>query len=174
MGPKWWKKIALYLSVDVFSRKVLIGDTIFTSHWGDGTAVLRGHLSHTKVYPFAGQRKYLHYSVIFRPWVLLRPRDVEPTTSRSAVKRSTDWANPAAVKMVRWNIKTFYFFLFLILFSIILWVYYVVFFRSKLKCFHLLGEFFTFHPLWVLQIRAGFVNSDWASSSLLPSDSYIH
>ena len=25
------KKIALYLSVDVFSRKVLIGDTIFTS-----------------------------------------------------------------------------------------------------------------------------------------------
>ena len=31
MGPKWWKKIALYLSVNVFSRKVLIGDTIFTS-----------------------------------------------------------------------------------------------------------------------------------------------
>ena len=26
------KKIALYLSVNVFSRKVLIGDTIFTSH----------------------------------------------------------------------------------------------------------------------------------------------
>ena len=89
MGPKWWKKIALYLSVNVFSRKVLIGDTIFTSPCGDGTAILSGLPSHTKVYPFAGQRKYLHYSVILIPWVLLRPRDVESTTPRPAVKRST-------------------------------------------------------------------------------------
>ena len=58
-----------------------------------------------------------------------------------------DWANPAAVKMVLWNIKTFYFFLFLVLFFIMLWEYYVVIFRSKLKCFHLLAQFFTFHLL---------------------------
>ena len=49
------KKIALFLGVNVFSRKVLIGDTIFTSPCGDGTAILRKHLSHTKVYPFAAQ-----------------------------------------------------------------------------------------------------------------------
>ena len=41
----WVKKTALYLSVNVFSTKVLIGDTIFTS----GTAILRGHPSHEKV-----------------------------------------------------------------------------------------------------------------------------
>ena len=40
---------ALYLSVKVFSMKVLIGDTIFTSLTGDGTAILCGHLSHMKV-----------------------------------------------------------------------------------------------------------------------------
>ena len=60
-------KNALYLSVNVFSTKVLIGDTIFTSPNGDGTAILRGHPSHAKVQPPAGQRKYLHFSVILRP-----------------------------------------------------------------------------------------------------------
>ena len=46
---KMYFKNALYLSVNVFSRKVLIGDTIFTSLSGDGTAILRGHLTHAKV-----------------------------------------------------------------------------------------------------------------------------
>ena len=55
------------MSVNVFSTKVLIGDTIFTSPTGDGTAILRGHPSHAKVYPFAGQREYLHFSVLVRP-----------------------------------------------------------------------------------------------------------
>ena len=43
------KKNALYSSVNVFSRKVLIGDTIFTSPTGDRTAILCGHPSHAKV-----------------------------------------------------------------------------------------------------------------------------
>ena len=43
------KKKALYLSVNEFNTKVLIGDTIFTSPTGDGTAILRGHPSHAKV-----------------------------------------------------------------------------------------------------------------------------
>ena len=43
------KKNALYLSVNVFSTEVLIGDTILTSPTGDGTAILRGHPSHAKV-----------------------------------------------------------------------------------------------------------------------------
>ena len=37
---------ALYLSVNVFSAKVLLENTIFTSLTGDGTAILRGHPSH--------------------------------------------------------------------------------------------------------------------------------
>ena len=51
------KKCTFYLSVNVFSTKVLIGDTIFTSPNGDGTAILRGHLSHEKVSLLAVQRK---------------------------------------------------------------------------------------------------------------------
>ena len=62
------KKNAVYLSVNVFiSPKVLIGTLYFTSPNGDGTAILRGHPSYAKVQPPAGQRKYLHFSVILRP-----------------------------------------------------------------------------------------------------------
>ena len=72
IGIDWYrsideKKKALYLSVNVFSTKVLIGDTIFTSPNGDGTAILRGHPSYAKVLPLAVQREYLHFSVILRP-----------------------------------------------------------------------------------------------------------
>ena len=45
------KRKALYLSASVFGTKVLIEDT------GDATTILRGHPSHAKVQPFAGQRK---------------------------------------------------------------------------------------------------------------------
>ena len=38
-----------YLRVNVFSTKVLIGHTMFTSPTGDGTAILGGHPSHAKV-----------------------------------------------------------------------------------------------------------------------------
>ena len=40
---------ALCWSVNILSRKVLIGDTFFASPSGDGTAILRGHPSHAKV-----------------------------------------------------------------------------------------------------------------------------
>jgi len=50
-GFSFWQmeKTALYLSVNVFRKKVLVEDTIFTSLSGDGTAILRGHLRHAKV-----------------------------------------------------------------------------------------------------------------------------
>jgi len=69
------KKIkALYLSVNVFSTKVLIGDTIFNiSYWRRGI-ILRGH-------PSIGPAL----------WIKI-------LTSYSAVKHSADWANPALVK----------------------------------------------------------------------------
>lgn len=46
---------ALFLTVKVFSTKVLIGDNIFKSPTGDGngTTILRGHLSHAKAQPLA-------------------------------------------------------------------------------------------------------------------------
>ena len=51
------------------STKVLIGDSdnIFTYPTGDEAAFLRDHSSHAKVQPFAGQRQYLHFSVILSP-----------------------------------------------------------------------------------------------------------
>ena len=42
-------KNALYLSVNLFSTKAIIGDIMFTSLSGDGTSILRGHPSHAKV-----------------------------------------------------------------------------------------------------------------------------
>ena len=41
-------------------------------------AILRGHRSHAKVQPLAGQREYLHFSVILRPLVLVRSRKSNP------------------------------------------------------------------------------------------------
>ena len=109
------KNITFYLSVNFCSTKVQIECTFCSFPNGDGTAILHGHLSHAKVQPFAGWRQHLRFSVILIPWVLVRsylrlggPSSllfcrlgsvlwVEPSTSCSAVKRSTDWAYPDAV-----------------------------------------------------------------------------
>ena len=80
-------KKALYLSVNVFSTKALIGDTINASPTGDGTAILRGHPSYAKVQPL---RQYLQFSVIFKTLRIGPVPGIEPATSRSAVKRSAD------------------------------------------------------------------------------------
>ena len=53
-------KKALYLSVNVFSTKVLIGDTIF-----DGTAILRDHPSHEKVQPLLQCKRSTFISQLF-------------------------------------------------------------------------------------------------------------
>ena len=86
------------MSVNVFSMKVLIGDTIFISIMspaGDGMAILHGDTSHTKL--FAGQRQYLHFLVILRPQVLVwsQESNLQPPTLQSSTL--TDWANPAVV-----------------------------------------------------------------------------
>ena len=61
------------MSVKVFSKKVLIGDTNFSLQLEMGPPFLRGHPNHVKVKPLAVQREYLHFSVILRPWVLVWP-----------------------------------------------------------------------------------------------------
>ena len=91
-------KNALYLSVSVFSTKVLIGDTIFyVSSWRqdchftwsseprEGLTVCMAMTAPS----FLSHFKTLSIGPI---------PGIEPVTSRSAVKRSTGWANPAAVK----------------------------------------------------------------------------
>ena len=72
-----FKKNALYLSVNVFSTKVLMG-TLFFTPIEEETAIFRGHPSHAKDQPFAGQRQYLYFAVILRPWALVRPRESNP------------------------------------------------------------------------------------------------
>ena len=89
------KKKALYLSVNVFSTTVLIVDTIFTTGppftWSseprEGLAVWR-----TKEVP-----SFLSY---LKTLSIGPAPGIEPATSRSAVKRSTDWAKPAAVNIL--------------------------------------------------------------------------
>ena len=70
-----------------------------------GHYILRGHPSHAKVEPLALQRKYLHFSVILRPWVLVRPRESNPRPPALQSTRSTDWANTAAVKWKLTHLK---------------------------------------------------------------------
>ena len=77
----FFKKFALYLSFNVFSMKVLIGDTIFMSPTRGGYAIFRGHPSYAKVQPPPVQREYLHFLVILRPWVMVRPQESNPRLS---------------------------------------------------------------------------------------------
>ena len=90
------KKNVLYLRVNLFSTKVLIGDTIFyVSYWRrdrhftwsseprEGLAACS-----TKVVP-----SFLSY---FKTLGIGQAPGIEPATSRSAVTRSTDWDNTAA------------------------------------------------------------------------------
>ena len=86
---------ALYLRFNVVSTKVRIEDTIFTSPTGDGSAILRGHtgegllVNRATVVPLP-----LSY---FETLSIGPATGIEPATFRSAGKRSTDWACPAAV-----------------------------------------------------------------------------
>ena len=71
------KKHFIWVSM-YLARKYHLGTLYCTPPNGDGTAILRGHPSHAKVQPLSGQREYLHFSVILRPWVLVRPRESNP------------------------------------------------------------------------------------------------
>ena len=80
-----------FIFINVFSTKVLTGDTIFTSPKGDGATILRGHPRHAKISPLALQREYL--LSYFKILSIGPVPGIEPATSSSAVKRSTYWAN---------------------------------------------------------------------------------
>ena len=88
-----------FLSVNVFSMKVLIGDTIFyVSNWRQHWHVVTIRAT-WRSKPLAVQREYLHFSVVLKTLSIGPTLGIEPMTSCSVVKCSTDWATcPAAVK----------------------------------------------------------------------------
>ena len=91
--------VQLHLSANVFTTKVLIVDTIFTSPTGDGTAILRGHPSHAKV-----QRLPSFFSY-FKTLSNAQVPGIEPATFHSAVMRSTDCALPPVQSETQNNVK---------------------------------------------------------------------
>ena len=88
------KKLHL-LNVNAFSTKVLIRDTSFTSptdrHFTDVVIRATRRSSHLQC---KRSTSFLSY---FKTLSIGPVPGIEPTTFRSAVKRSTDWANPAGV-----------------------------------------------------------------------------
>ena len=93
------EKKALYLSVKVLSMRVLIGDTIFFCLQLETglpfqvvtRATWRSSLSSSE----KGVPSFLSY---FKTLSIGLAPGIKPATFHSAVKRSTIWANPAAVK----------------------------------------------------------------------------
>ena len=84
------KENALFLSVNVFSTKVLIGDTIFTSLTGEGTAISTWS-SEPREGPAVYSAKVIPSFLSYFKTLSIGPAPgIEPTTSRSAVKHSTD------------------------------------------------------------------------------------
>ena len=93
------KKKALYSSVSLFSMKLLIGDTKFyVSYWR-----LDRHFTLSSK-PRKGQaigraKKAPSFLSYFKTLSIGPALGIKPTTSRSAVKCSADWANPV------WSIR---------------------------------------------------------------------
>ena len=84
----------------MFSRKVLIGDTIFTSHTWDGTTIMWSSKPHAclAICKVKAVPSFLSY---FKTLSILPSPGIEPLTSHSAIKHSTNRvrANPAMEKM---------------------------------------------------------------------------
>ena len=90
----------------VFCTKALIGDTIFTSPIGDGTAILRCNPSHAKGLAACSAKGVPSFLSYLKTLSNGRAPGIEPATCRSAVKQSADWANPAAAKKMNNSLLT--------------------------------------------------------------------
>ena len=98
------QKKALYLSSKVFSTKVLIGETIFTFPTGDGMAFYVVVRAMRRSSCFSGQSPYLHFSVILRPRVLVRPLEsnTRPTALQSsALLTELIWRQSYGIRVTR-------------------------------------------------------------------------
>ena len=77
---------------------------IWVSMYLRDPAILRGHRSHAKVQPLCKLKGVPSFLSYFKTLSIGPVPEIEPATSRSTVKRSTDWANPAAVKNINSNL----------------------------------------------------------------------
>ena len=77
---------------------------IWVSMYLRDPAILRGHRSHAKVQPLCKLKGVPSFLSYFKTLSIGPVPEIEPATSRSTVKRSTDWANPAAVKNIKSNL----------------------------------------------------------------------
>ena len=77
------------MSVNVFSTKVLIGDTIFTSPTGDGTATLWSSEPREGL-AICRANAVPSFLSHFNTMSIGPVPEIEPVTPRSEVKRSTD------------------------------------------------------------------------------------
>ena len=87
---KWLKNTLFFFSVNVFSTKVLIGDTIFTSPTGDGTAISTWSSEPREGPAVCSAKTVSSFLSYFKTLSIGPAPGIEPATSRSAVKRSTD------------------------------------------------------------------------------------
>ena len=90
-------EFALYLSVKVFSLKVLIGDTNFTSLTGDGTAILRGHPRHAN----------LHFLVKRHIWSVCRNTDNKIICLRALLLNDFEFSQQYLHKNTKYGILNF-------------------------------------------------------------------
>ena len=80
----------------IFSTKVPTGDTNFTSPTGDGTAIWTWSSEPREGLAACSAKEVPSFLSYFKALSIGSAPGIEPATSRSAVERSTDWANPAA------------------------------------------------------------------------------
>ena len=91
----------MHLSVNVFSTKVLIGDTIFTSPTGDGTNILRWSSKWREGVAICRAKAVSSFLSHFETLSTGPVPGTEPATSRSAVKRSTNWTELILLRLKR-------------------------------------------------------------------------
>ena len=84
------KRKRTLLSINVFRSKVLTGDTIFTSPTGDGTAISTWSSEPREGPAVCSEKAVPSFLSYFNTSSVGPPAGIEPATSRSAVKRSTD------------------------------------------------------------------------------------
>ena len=83
------------MSVNIFSTKVVIGDTIFYASYWSRDRHFTWSPEPCKGLAARGAKGVPSFLSYFKTLSIGPAPGIEPATSRSAVKRSTDCANPA-------------------------------------------------------------------------------
>ena len=87
--------------MSLFEGQCILHESTNWGHFFDGTAILCGHPSHVKGWAICRAKAVPSFLSHFKTLSVGPGPGIYPTTSHSAVKRSTDWANPAVVERKR-------------------------------------------------------------------------